>query len=910
MKKPPPVYLIDGSAYIHRAYHAITPLTNRDGLPTHAIYGFTTTLLRVIREGEARHLAVVFDARGPNFRHQLYPQYKANRPAMPEDLACQLPYIKEIVAAYRITSLEREGFEADDLIAAAGRRLAAAGHRVVIVSGDKDLLQLVGPNITFWDPMGDRLLDAAAVEAKYQLPPAKLLDYFALIGDSSDNIPGVPGVGPKTAVKLIKEFGDLDQLLANLEQVSAPKLRQKLADHRDAALLARELIRLKDDLEIPATPEEYRQPEPDRGKLRQLFSQLDFSRLLQSEAAAEELDDSAFQLLTTTEQLPTVCEELRAAGGLVIDTETTSLNALRAELVGISLCPLPAAATAADNSQPTPPPTAWYLPIGHRLADGSPAPGQLPLAAVQQQLAPLLGDPQLLKLGHNLKYDLQVLKSHGLELAAPLADSMIASYLIDPGRRSHKLDDLSSELLERQLTSFAEVSAGDRRPEAFAYVEPAAACRYSCQDVVASRLLWELFAPQLQQLGLDSLLHEVEMALLPILARMERLGILVDPAVLDELEREFGRELARLESKIAELAGESFNINSPRQLGEVLYERLKLPHGRKTKGKTGYSTDYRELERLAAYHDLPAAVISHRNLSKLKSTYVDKLATLIDPADGRVHTTFNQTVTATGRLSSSNPNLQNIPIRTPEGRRLRAAFVAAAEHLFLAADYSQIDLRVLAHYSGDPVLQEAFAHDQDIHARTAAEIFRVNQGLVSADMRRVAKTINFGIVYGMSAFGLAEQLRCSRKEAQTFIDRYFELYQGVHRFMQEIVEQARRDGWVGTLLQRRRPLPEINSGNKMRREFAERTAINTPIQGTAADIIKLAAIACDRALREADCRSEALLQIHDELIFEVPQDELAQVGPLIRQAMEEVMELAVPLTVNLKSGPNLSEIEG
>ncbi|MDZ7642556.1 MAG: DNA polymerase I [Desulfurivibrio sp.] len=907
MKKPP-IYLIDGSAYIHRAYHAISPLTNRDGLPTHAIYGFTTTLLRVIREGEARHLAVVFDARGPNFRHQLYPQYKANRPAMPEDLACQLPYIKEIVAAYRITSLEQEGYEADDLIAAASRRLATAGHRVVIVSGDKDLLQLVAPNITFWDPMGDRLLDAEAVEAKYQLPPAQLLDYFALIGDSSDNIPGVPGVGPKTAVKLIKEFGDLDQLFANLEQVSAPKLRRKLAEHRDKALLARELIRLKDDLDTPATPEDYHHPEPDRGKLRQLFSQLDFSRLLQSEAAAEELDDSGFQMLTAADQLPAISEQLRAAGGLVIDTETTSLNALQAELVGISLCPLPAAAAAASQSTPAWP--AWYLPIGHRLADGSPAPGQLSLTTVQQHLAPLLGDPQLLKLGHNLKYDLQILKNHNLEPATPLADTMIASYLLDPGRRSHKLDDLSSDLLERQLTSFAEVSAGDRRPEAFAYVEPAAACRYSCQDVAATRLLWELFAPQLGQLGQDSLFHEVEMALLPILARMERLGILVDPAVLDELEQEFGRELARLEEKIASLAGEPFNINSPRQLGEVLYERLKLPHGRKTKGKTGYSTDYRELERLAAYHDLPAAVISHRNLSKLKSTYVDKLATLIDPADGRVHTTFNQTVTATGRLSSSNPNLQNIPIRTPEGRRLRAAFVAAPEHLFLAADYSQIDLRVLAHYSGDPVLQEAFADNQDIHARTAAEIFRVNQGLVSADMRRVAKTINFGIIYGMSAFGLAEQLHCSRKEAQTFIDRYFELYQGVHRFMQEIVEQARRDGWVGTLLMRRRPLPEINSNNKMRREFAERTAINTPIQGTAADIIKLAAIACDRALKKAGRRSEALLQIHDELIFEVPEKELAEVGPLVRQAMEGVMELAVPLTVNLKNGPNLSEIEG
>ena len=899
MAEQKPIYLIDGSAYIYRGYHAIGPLTNAAGLPTHAIFGFTNILLRVIREKQPRYLAVAFDAKGPNFRHRIFPAYKANRPPMPPDLACQIPYIKELVAAYHITALEKEGVEADDLIATAARRLAGPAQPVIVVSGDKDLLQLVNDEITLWDPMSDKLMDPAGVERKYQVKPGRLLDFFALIGDSSDNVPGVPGVGPKTAAKLINQFGDLDQLYARLEQVSPAKLREKLAAHQREALLARDLIRLKDDLDLPDRPEDYRLPPPDEDKLRRLFTELDFSRLIKSELRTAKLESGGFRLVAAEAELAELGRKLAASGAdLVIDTETTSLDPLQAELVGISFA-------LAEG----PAGEAWYLPISHRRADGSRRPGQLDPAAVSRVLQPLLADPGRRKLGHNLKYDIQVLHRHGLELAPPMADTMLASYLIDPSRRSHKLDDLAEELLNSRLTTFAEVCFGDKRPEAFAYVEPEAAGRYSCEDVAATRGLWELFAPRLAELELEPLFAEVEMVLLPILARMERVGILVDPAVLAGLAKEFSRELERLEAKIYQLAGEKFNINAPRQLEEVLFERLQLPRGRKTKGKTGYSTDIKELERLAAYHDLPATVIAQRNLSKLKSTYVDKLSTLIDPADGRIHTSFNQTVTATGRLSSSNPNLQNIPVRTPEGQRLRAAFIAAPSHRFLAADYSQIDLRVLAHYAADPVLLAAFREGEDIHARTAAEIFRLTHAtMVTPQMRRVAKTINFGIIYGMSAFGLAEQLHCSRKEAQVFIDRYFGLYQGVRDFMAAIVEQARRDGYVSTLLKRRRQLPEITSSNKMRREFAERTAINTPIQGTAADIIKLAAIACDQRLRAAGLKSEALLQIHDELIFEVPEAEIAAVGPLVREAMEGVMELAVPLLVNLKTGASLAEV--
>ncbi len=900
MSSRDPLYLIDGSAYIHRAYHAIGPLSNADGLPTHAVYGFTATLLRVIREKTPRYLAVAYDAKGPNFRHQIYPQYKANRPEMPADLACQIPYIKEVVSAYKIATLEQEGVEADDLIAAAARRLAGPDRPLIIVSGDKDLLQLINDSVTMWDPMKDTIMDPAAVEKKYQVPPRHLLDYFALIGDSSDNVPGVPGVGPKTAAKLINQFGDLDNLFNRLEEVGAAKLREKLAAHRKDALLARELIRLKDDLDLPLRPEDYALPAPDQDKLRRLFTELEFNRLIKSELQAEKIGTEDFQLIGDPDQLRALADRLATdPAPLVIDTETTSIDPMQAELVGISL------ALANDDEGNH----AWYLPVNHRRPDHTPVPDQLPLSEVQRVLTPLLSDSRRLKLGHNLKYDLQILHRHGMPMAPPLADTMIASYLIDPSRRSHGLDVLSEELLQRRLTSFAEVTDRDRRPEAFAHVAPEAATPYSCEDVTATRRLWEQFQPRLAELDLESLFYQVEMTLLPILARMERIGIMVDAGVLEQLAEEFNRELKSLTEKIHRLAGTEFNINSPRQLGEVLFERLKLPHGRKTKGKTGYSTDIRELERLAAFHDLPAAVIAQRNLSKLKSTYVDKLTSLINPADGRIHTSFNQTVTATGRLSSSNPNLQNIPIRTPEGQRLRAAFIAAQGHLFLAADYSQIDLRVLAHYSADPVLLAAFREDQDIHTRTAAEIFRVNQAMVTPQMRRVAKTINFGIIYGMSAFGLAEQLQCSRKEAQVFIDRYFELYHGVKDFMHRIVEQARHDGFVRTLLKRRRQLPEINSSNKQRREFAERTAINTPIQGTAADIIKLAAIACDGELRDGGFKTEALLQIHDELIFEVPRAELEPVGQLVRRAMEKVMELDVPLRVNLKTGPNLAATE-
>lgn len=886
-----PVYLIDGSAYIYRAYHAIAPLTNKSGLPTHAVYGFTNILLRVLREKAPRFLGIAFDVRGPNFRHEMYPAYKANRPAMPEDLACQIPYIKEIVAAHNIACLERQGYEADDLLASAAKKLAAQGHPVIIVSGDKDLLQLVSESITVWDPMRDVFMDPAAVRKKYNIAPEQLLDFFALMGDSSDNVPGVAGIGPKTAEKLINQCGSLDDLYRNIETVSQAKLKEKLLASRENAFLSRQLITLKEDL---ATPElqEYEIPEPNEEKLREFYTFLDFSRLLKAEISGVALETKGFRLITTEKELESVCPQLAKAPFLVLDTETTSLDPLVAELVGISLC-----ATAEE---------AYYLPIGHRNSSGTLLPGQLDLALVKKSLAPLFSDPHLPKLGHNLKFDLAILEGQGFRLTGPLWDTMIASYLLDPSRRSQKLDDLCLEMLGKRLTSFGEVTEGDKRPDSFAYVAPEAAKDYSCEDVIGTFLLWQRFHPQLEQFGLWKLFSTLEMALVPILVQMEQTGITVDQGQLQHLSEDFGLQLAELEKTIYTLAGEEFNINSTRQLGEILFAKLGLPQGRKT--KTGYSTDVKVLESLARQHDLPAAILAHRSLSKLKNTYVDRLPELIHPKTGRVHTSFNQTVTATGRLSSSNPNLQNIPIRTPEGQKIRAAFVAAPGQLFLSADYSQIDLRVMAHYAQDPALLAAFRAGQDVHNQTAAEIFRVNPAFISPEMRRVAKTINFGIIYGISAFGLAAQLNLSRKEAATFIERYFAHYAGVKRFMEEIVEKARRDGFVTTLLNRRRLLPDINSSNKASREFAERTAINTPIQGTAADIIKLATIAATHRISELGLSAKLLLQIHDELVFEVPAQEIEVTGAVVKEAMEGVMRLDVPLVVNTVVGENLAKV--
>lgn len=891
----PELYLIDGSAYIYRAYHAIKSLSNSQGLPTHAVYGFTTILRRLIKERQPQYLAVAFDIKGPVFRHQLYSAYKANRLAMPEDLIPQIPYVRKMVAAHRILKLEQDEQEADDLIASATTKMVAQGYRVVIVSSDKDLLQLVSADVSLWDPMNDRIMDEEAVVKKYGIAPPLLVDYFALTGDSSDNIPGVPGIGPKSAQKLISEHGTLEQLYQAIAGMKPTRITQLVSEHRAQAFLSRDLVRLNHTAEVPGDIERYRFVEPDRDSLRALLLELEFYSLLKESIQAVKTETSRFHLVQQPEQLVALEERLEGVRLLSVDTETDSLDPLVAHLVGVSL--------GTEEGE------AWYLPCGHRDEQGALIPGQLPLAHVVQFLRPLLENLESTKVGHNLKFDLAILAAPhngGLQVAGPLYDTMIGAWLLDPDRRTYKLDDLCREI-DLRMTSFAEVTNNDKREDAFARVGLEEAKNYSCEDVYGALQLYRGQMPRLTQTGLLPLQQKVEGPLIPVLAAMEHVGIRVDAEKLQALSTEFGQRLQEYEQTIYQVAGTPFNINSSKQLGEILFEKLQLPKGRKT--KTGWSTDVKILENLSLNHELPALILQHRNLAKLKSTYVDKLASLHSACSDRVHTSFNQCGTATGRLSSSNPNLQNIPIRTEEGRRIRSTFIAADGCCLLAADYSQIDLRVLAHYSMDNELLAAFLADQDIHRRTAAQIFFVAPELVTSEMRRVAKTINFGIVYGMSSFGLASQLRIGRKEAQTFIDRYFAHFSGIKEYMETVVRQAKKDGFVTTLLGRRRPLPAINSANRIQREFAERTAINTPIQGTAADIIKLAMLRVHQELGQRQLQARMLLQIHDELVLEVPNSELDEVSRLLKKHMEEAISLRVPLVVHLSHGPSLDKTD-
>ncbi|WP_028585246.1 DNA polymerase I [Desulfogranum mediterraneum] len=890
------IYLIDGSAYIYRAYHAIKPLTNSTGLPTHAVFGFTTILRKLIKEKNPQYLAVAFDSRGPVFRHALYPQYKANRPSMPEDLVPQIPYIRELVAAYNILSLIEEGQEADDLIASAVRALTDQGHRVVIVSGDKDLLQLVSPQVSLWDPMNNRTMDEAAVAEKYGVSPVGLLDYFALTGDSADNIPGVPGVGPKTAQKLLSSYQTLEGLYGAVGELKPSKMTERIIAHKADAFLSRELIRLNHQAHVQEALPAYSyggSDAADQDRLRSLFTELEFHTLLKNEVRAAAVPTEHFQLIQDEEALAKLCHQLEAADSWVLDTETDSLDPRRAKLVGISFC--------IDET------AAWYLPCGHLLADGSPAPGQLDRERLLAMLRPILENTTATKIGHNLKYDYAVLaapQNGAIRLGGPLHDTMVGAWLLDPGRRSYKLDDLCAEI-DLRLTPFSEVVQGDKSDDAFTRVPVEAAKDYSCEDVYGSYRLYLGQQETLSQWGILSLMAEVEGPLVRVLAAMENTGIVVDAQVLEGLAEEFGLRLEDCEQAIYRVAGKTFNIQSPRQLGEVLFEDLQLPKGRKT--KTGWSTDVKVLEKLAGQHELPALVLSYRNLAKLKSTYVDKLSELRNPESGRVYTSYNQCGTATGRLSSSNPNLQNIPIRSEEGRRIRSSFTVEPGWVLLSGDYSQVDLRVMAHYSQDQELLNAFRGGGDIHRQTASEVFSVAPELVTSEMRRVAKTINFGIVYGMSSYGLANQLDLSRKEAQTFIDRYFGHFSGIQEFMVKVVEQAREDGYVTTLSGRRRFLPDIHSKNKSRREFAERIAINTPIQGTAADIMKLAMLRVDEGLKGLRSQAHLILQIHDELVLEVPEPELDRVSGMLQDAMESAVSLDVPLTVQLHHGQNLGK---
>ncbi|NPB08885.1 MAG: DNA polymerase I [Thermodesulfobacteria bacterium] len=879
------LFVIDGSSFIFRAYYAIKGhLSNRKGLPTKAIFGFTQMLTKLLREMDPQYAVICFDAKGPTFRHEIYTEYKANRPPMPDDLAVQIPYIREVAKAFGVPQLEIEGFEADDIIATLATKLE---QPVVIVGGDKDLFPLISSRVVVWDPMKDELIDEEAIRERFDVSPEKLLDVRALAGDTIDNVPGVPGIGEKTALKLIREYGSLEAVLENAPKIPQKRLRERLIEHADQARLSRELVKLNTEAPVPLDIEAYRRREPDVHRLRELFRELDFKKLLKELPAEKTISYQEYEIVRDEEALKALLEEARQKEVLVVDLESDSTDPMRGKLVGVALC--------------LEPPKAYYLPFGHQGLER-----QLPPEALKA-LGEILSAEQPRKVGHNIKYDLILLKRHGIDLRGLEGDTMVASYLLDPTRRQHGLDELAEEILGHQMISYKEVTAKLKKGESFAFVPVEKAAEYACEDAHVTYLLYQHFWPRLREEDLWDLFVNIERPLIEVLARMEMAGIRLDLPYLEELSREMASRLKELEEKIFALAGERFNLNSSQQLGFILFEKLKLPKIKKTPKRTAYSTDTEVLEELSSYHELPRLVLAYRTLAKLKSTYVDAFPRLVNPETGRLHTSFNQTVTATGRLSSSEPNLQNIPVRGEDGLKIRRAFIPEEGFVFLSADYSQIDLRVLAHYSGDETLIEAFRRGEDIHRRTAAEVFGIPPEMVTPEMRRMAKTINFGIVYGMSPYGLAKELKIGRREAKAFIERYFERYPGVKAYMERIVAEAREKGYVETLFGRKRPLPDIKSPNRVAREFAERTAINTPIQGTAADIIKLAMIQIDQALREKKARTRMLLQVHDELLFEVPPEELEEIRDLVREKMERVVRLKVPLKVNLATGKNWAE---
>jgi DNA polymerase-1 len=885
--QPKRLYLIDGSSYIYRAYFAIRHLSNSKGQATNAVYGFTNMLLKVIREHAPDHLAVVFDARGPSFRKEIYPEYKANRAAMPEDLVPQIPLIKDLVRAFNLPALELEGYEADDIIATLARKHAAEGMEVTIVSGDKDLMQVISERVRMLDTMKDKVFGPQEVQERFGGPPDKVVEVQALAGDSSDNVLGVPGIGEKTAVKLISQFGTVEDLLARLDEVKG-KMKDKLQEFGDQALLSKRLVKLRDDLPLGVGYDALAIGEPDRDALTALFGELEFHKLQQEFFADAGSRDDDYQAVMTEEALDQLMKRLEEASRISFDTETTSLDAMQADLVGISF-----AVQAGE---------AWYIPLGHRYLG---APQQLDRDRVLERLRPLLEDPGKSKIAQNAKYDLLVLRRAGIRVQGTDFDTMVASYLANPAAKSHGMDNLAAELLGRRTIPFSEVAGSGRNQISFAEVEVEKAVAYAAEDADVTLQLAEKLAPMLNKSEQEKLFHEVEMPLVAILADMEWQGVRVDPQVLGNLSREMEEKLSALESEIHELAGCTFNIASPKQTGEVLFEKLGLARGKKT--KTGWSTNVEVLQKLAEDHAIAARILEHRGISKLKGTYTDALPKLIHPETGRIHTSFNQTVTATGRLSSSDPNLQNIPIRTPEGRRIREAFIPDEGNVLLAADYSQIELRILAHLADEEVLKESFARGEDIHRRTACEIFGVFPEMVSDEQRRQAKTINFGVLYGMGAFSLAKSLGIDRKQAQGFIDAYFERLPRVAEFLEARREEARSNKYVKTLLGRRCAIPEIDSKNPNFRSYAERNATNYPIQGSAADIIKLAMIGVFKRLQAQSLKTRMVLQVHDELVFDVPRAELDEVSALVKHEMENAVKLQVPLDVDVGVGANWRE---
>ncbi len=885
------LYLVDGSSYIHRAFHAVRNLSSSRGLPTNAIFGFSRMLLKLLRDTKPSYMAVVFDAKGPTFRHALYEGYKATRPPAPEELVAQFPYIRAIVQGLGLAMIEKEGYEADDIIGTLARRGEEQGYKIIVVTGDKDFRQIVSPSVTLWDTMKDRLTTYDRFTEEYGLQPEQIIDVMGLSGDSSDNIPGVPGVGEKTAIDLVKQFGTLEKVLERVQEIKKAKLKENLAQARDDAVLSKRLVTL--DLHVPLDKrlEDLRIASSDQKKLGEIFRELEFRDLWDQFALPEDTGKKDFSLCLSEEDLRVLADRIRHHGWVALRLETTAEDPLRAEVVGMSF--------SWEEGK------AAYVPLGHSYLG---VPQQLGFPRVLGILKPVLEDDSIAKVGQNIKADALALRRRTAHLKGIHFDTMIASYVLNPGLKQHDLDTLVQQHLGTKVVSYGEVVGKSKGPAAFSAVDVTRAMEYSCEKAEVTWRLKRLMEKQLVSEKNDDLFYNLEMRLVPVLMDMEWEGIRIDIPFFKAQSQKYREELQSIERQIYEEAGMEFNINSPQQLGYVLFEKLRLPVHKKTWKTKAYSTDVKVLTRLASLpYKIPGLLLRYRSLSKLKSTYLDALVGLVHPSTGRIHTSFNQAVTATGRLSSSNPNLQNIPARGEEGREIRKGFMPDEGHVFLSADYSQIELRVFAHYSGDPAFMEAFRKEEDIHARTASEVLGVEKDRVTPDMRRIAKAINFGIIYGMGPQTLSEQLGIDFSTAKDYIAAYYSRYEGVVRYRETTVASARERGYVTTLFQRRRYLPDIEHRNRMIRAEAERMAINTPIQGTAADLIKKAMIHIHERLRREGLKTKLLLQVHDELLFEVLEEEVPQVSGLVKEEMEGVHRLDVPLKVDIKTGRNWDE---
>ncbi|WP_440489271.1 DNA polymerase I [Serratia nevei] len=923
-----PLILVDGSSYLYRAYHAFPPLTNSAGEPTGAMYGVLNMLRSLLLQYQPSHVAVVFDAKGKTFRDELFAEYKSHRPPMPDDLRAQIEPLHSMVKAMGLPLLVTPGVEADDVIGTLALEAEKAGHAVLISTGDKDMAQLVTPNVTLINTMNNTILGPQEVCDKYGIPPGLIIDFLALMGDSSDNIPGVPGVGEKTAQALLQGIGGLDALYGNLESIAtlsfrgAKTMAAKLEQNKEVAYLSYKLATIKTDVELDLTCAELTVSEPDVDTLQQLFKQYEFKRWLADveagvwlenkkgagakaagaakPAVAAEAPKALVEAKLSQDGYVTILDDatftdwlarLKKADVFAFDTETDGLDTLTANLIGLSFAIAPGEAA--------------YLPVAHDYLD---APPQLDRAYVLEALKPLLEDDKALKVGQNLKFDMSLLARYGIEMRGIAYDTMLESYVLDSVGGRHDMDSLADRYLGHKTITFEEIAGKGKNQLTFNQIALEQAAPYAAEDADVTLQLHLAMWPQLQQSAeLLTVFNEIEMPLLPVLSHIERTGVLIDPAILSAHSQELAKRLAELEAQAHELAEEPFNLASTKQLQAILYEKQKLPVLKKTPGGAP-STNEEVLAELALDYPLPKVILEYRGLAKLKTTYTDKLPLMINPVSGRVHTSYHQAVTATGRLSSSDPNLQNIPVRNDEGRRIRQAFIAPEGYRIVAADYSQIELRIMAHLSQDEGLLKAFAEGKDIHRATASEVFGVPLDKVTGEQRRSAKAINFGLIYGMSAFGLARQLGIPRGEAQRYMDLYFERYPGVLDYMERTRQQASEQGYVSTLDGRRLYLPDVRSSNAMRRKAAERAAINAPMQGTAADIIKRAMIEVDAWLQgQEKPLVRAIMQVHDELVFEVHESVIEEASQRIRQLMEGSMTLAVPLKVDVGVGMNWDE---